>query len=139
MFGSLQSAESGPCCNAVSLITDATNDGTHQRKKSIMKSIVRILAVVAVAAAFVFSVSGDDVKTGKGKGPVVIRGENVLMTCPQCKDDYALKLTKTAKGTAPEKAVVGTHLCGKCNTKLTTKGAGKAKTEVAEHTCKGCS
>ena len=100
-----------------------------------------MVTALAVAAAFVFSVGAadDGAKVGKGKGPVVVPGENILMTCSHCKDDYVVKLTKPAKGTQPEKAVVGTHLCEKCSTKLTTKGAGKAKTEVAEHTCKNCS
>ena len=100
-----------------------------------------MVTALAVAAAFVFSVNGadDGNKVGKGKGPAVIPGENVLMTCSHCKDDYVVKLTKPTKGTQSEKAVVGTHLCEKCGTKLTTKGAGKAKTEVAEHMCKGCS
>jgi len=104
-----------------------------------MKTLVRMVAVLAVAAAFVFSVSAADVKTGKGKGVVAVPGESVLMTCPKCKDDYVVKLTKPSKGTEPQKAVVGKHLCEKCSTKLVTKGAGKAKTEVAEHTCKNCS
>ena len=98
-----------------------------------------MVTVLAVAAAFVFSVNADDVKTGKGKPIVAVPGESVLMNCPHCKDDYVVKLTKSPKGTEAEKAVVGTHLCGKCSTKLVTKGAGKAKTEVTEHTCKNCS
>jgi hypothetical protein len=104
-----------------------------------MKTFVRIMIAVAVAAAFVFSVNAaDDPKAPKGKGPVVVPGENILMTCPKCKDDYVVKLTKPSKGTEAEKAVVGKHQCEKCGTKLVTKGAGKAKTEVVEHTCKGC-
>ncbi len=103
-----------------------------------MKTFLRMVVVVAVAAAFVLGGNAADEKVGKGPGPRIVAGENVLMTCPHCKDDYVVKLTKAPKGTEPEKTVVGTHLCGKCSTKLTTKGAGKAKTEVAEHTCKGC-
>ena len=103
-----------------------------------MKKMIGILMAVAVAAAFVCATSAADEKVGKGKGPAVVKGENVLMTCPHCKDDYVVKLTKPAKGTENEKAVVGTHMCGTCSTKLTTKGAGKAKTEVREHTCKNC-
>ena len=105
-----------------------------------MKTFVSVVTAFAVAAVFVFSVSAadDGAKSGKGKGPVVVPGENVLMTCPHCKNDYVVKLTKSSKGTTPEKAIVGTHQCEKCGTKLSTKGAGKAKTEVAEHTCKGC-
>jgi hypothetical protein len=104
-----------------------------------MKTFTRLVTALAVAAAFVFSVNAaDGPKAGKGKGPVIVPGENVLMTCPKCKDDFAVKLTKPAKGTESEKAVVATHLCENCSTKLLTKGAGKAKTEVTEHTCKGC-
>lgn len=104
-----------------------------------MKSILRWLTAAAVATAFVCASSAaDDVKVGKGKGPAVVPGESVLMTCPKCKDDYVVKVIKPAKGSQPEKVVVGKHLCEKCGTKLTTRGAGKAKTEVHEHTCKDC-
>ncbi len=97
-----------------------------------------MVTALAVAAAFVFSVNADDVKVGKGKGVVAVPGESTLMTCSHCKDDYVVKLTKPTKGTESDKALLGTHLCQMCSTKLITKGAGKAKTEVAEHTCKNC-
>ena len=104
-----------------------------------MKTLVRILVAVTVASALVLSASAaDGAKTPKGKGPVVVPGENVVMTCPKCKDDYVVKVTVPPKGTATEKAIIANHLCEKCSTKLVTKGGGKAKTEVAEHTCKGC-
>ena len=123
-----------------SLLLDATNGGRTKRERQIMKTIVRMVTALAVAAAFALGVNAaDDVKAGKGKGPVIVPGENVLMTCPHCKTDYVVKLTKPSKGTASEKAVVGTHLCESCSTKLVTKGGGKAKTEVAEHVCKNCS
>jgi hypothetical protein len=106
---------------------------------NIMKRIVRIVAVVAIAAGLVFTVgAADGAKTPKGKGPNVIAGENAAMTCPKCKTDYSVKVTRPPKGTEQEKAIIATHLCEKCSTKLVTKGDGKAKTEVAEHTCKGC-
>jgi hypothetical protein len=103
-----------------------------------MKNMIRILMAVAVAVVFVSASRAADDKVGKGKAPPVVPGETGLMTCPHCKDDYVVKMTKTSKGTEPEKAVLGTHMCQMCSTKLTTKGAGKAKTEVAEHTCKNC-
>jgi hypothetical protein len=113
--------------------------GASKEKEESMKTLVRIVAVVAIAAAFAFSVNADDgTKTPKGKGPVVVPGENAVMTCPKCKNDYAVKVTKPSKGTEPEKAIIATHLCEKCGTKLVTKGDGKAKTEVAVHTCSGC-
>jgi hypothetical protein len=104
-----------------------------------MKTIARIAAVVALAAAFAFAVNAaDDPKAPKGKGPNVVAGENAVMTCPHCKTDFSVKTTKPPKGTESEKAIIANHLCEKCSTKLVTKGGGKAKTEVVEHTCKGC-
>ena len=104
-----------------------------------MKRIVRIMAVVAIVVGFVFAVSAaDGAKTPKGKGPNVVAGENVLMACPHCKTEFQVKTTRPPKGTDQEKAIIANHLCEKCSTKLTTKGVGKAKTEVVEHTCKDC-
>jgi len=109
------------------------------RKEHNMKAIVRIMAVVAFAAGIAIAVAADDgAKTPKGKGPTVVAGENAVMTCPHCKTDFVVKTTRPPKGTEPEKAIIANHLCEKCSTKLVTKGGGKAKTEVAEHTCKGC-
>jgi hypothetical protein len=121
------------------LITDATNDGRIEEKERLMKTLVRIVVAVAVASALVLSAgAADGAKTPKGKGPVVVPGENAVMTCPKCKDDYAVKITKPPKGTEPEKAIIATHLCEKCSTKLVVKGEGKAKADVAVHTCSGC-
>ena len=103
-----------------------------------MKKMISMLVAVAVAAALAGVAGAADAKTGQGKGPAVVPGESVLMTCAHCKDDYVVKLTKPPKGSTSEKAVVGKHLCEKCGDKLTVKGAGKAKTAVTEHTCKNC-
>jgi hypothetical protein len=112
---------------------------SSRQKGENMKTFIRSIVVAVVAAAFVLNVSAaDGAKTPKGKGPVVVAGENTVMTCPKCKDDYLVKTTRPPKGTESEKAVIATHLCEKCSTKLVVKGEGKAKTDVAVHTCKGC-
>lgn len=103
-----------------------------------MKKIIRILMVVAVAMAFACVNSVADSKEGKHEGPRAVPGESAKMTCPTCKDDYVVKHTKPPKGTESEKVILVKHLCQKCGTKLVTRGGGKAKTEVAEHTCKDC-
>ena len=103
-----------------------------------MKTLVRMAAVAFVATAFLFNVNAADPKAGKGPGVKIVPGENVLMTCAHCKDDYAVQVTKTSKGTAPEKAVVATHKCEKCGEKLVIKGDGKSKDLAMQHTCKGC-
>lgn len=104
-----------------------------------MKKVLQILMAIGVAIALVGAASAaEDGKVGKGKGPVIVQGENAVMRCPKCKTDYAVKMVKNPKGTQPEKVLVGKHLCEKCGTKLTTKGAGKGSTTVPEHTCKDC-
>jgi len=103
-----------------------------------MQTMTRFAAVGFLAAAFLFNVSAADPKSGHGPGVKVVPGENVVMTCAKCKDDYAVKVTKPPKGTATEKTIVATHKCEKCGTKLVIKGDGKSKELVTEHTCKGC-
>jgi hypothetical protein len=130
--------EPGQCRGSI-LSMDGTNGGFIQAKGENVKTFIRSMVVAAVAAAFVLNVSAaDGAKTPKGKGPVVVAGENAVMTCPKCKDDYLVKTTRPPKGTESEKAVIANHLCEKCSTKLVVKGEGKAKTDVAVHTCKGC-
>jgi hypothetical protein len=44
----------------------------------------------------------------------------------------------TFKGSTPETALVERHACASCGTKWATTGHGKAKVDVAVHTCGGC-
>lgn len=103
-----------------------------------MKTLVHLTTIAVLATALLSNVSAADLKPGKGPGVKIVSGENVLMTCPHCKDKYAVKVTSPPKGTAPEKVTVGSHLCEQCGTKLVIKGGGKSKELVSEHTCKGC-
>jgi hypothetical protein len=121
------------------LFRDAAHFGNIGKRNTIMKKLIGMLMAVALATVFLSATSAaDDTKPGQGKGPRVVPGENVQMTCPHCKDDYVVKTTKPPKGTESEKVIVGTHLCQMCSTKLTVEGTGKSQREVKEHTCKNC-
>jgi hypothetical protein len=105
-----------------------------------MKTMIRIGTVIAVAVAFVVSASAadDGAKSPKGKSPAVVAGENSVMRCPQCKNDYSVKTTRAPKGSQDEKTVIAKHLCANCKTTLVTVGGGKAKSDLAVHKCDGC-
>jgi hypothetical protein len=60
------------------------------------------------------------------------------MACSKCADVRSVKLIPQAKGVeimTGTKQVTYSHGCGSCDTKLTVAGEGKAKHEVATHTC----
>lgn len=60
------------------------------------------------------------------------------MACEKCTDIRTSKQSPQAKGaetTMGVKQVTTTHGCASCSTKLTVAGEGKAKHQVASHTC----
>ena len=66
-------------------------------------------------------------------------GDTVVMSCPKCKDSYASVVEKSFKGsTGDQLKTVPIHLCSACDTKIVTKGHGKAAKDVVVHTCKAC-
>ena len=66
-------------------------------------------------------------------------GDTIIMSCPKCKDTYATVVEKTFKAVSPDQlSKVAIHLCPACDTKVVTKGQGKAATSTVVHTCKTC-
>lgn len=70
--------------------------------------------------------------------------KTVPMSCPKCQDVVKQVPDRSAKGGQilmaggrPTKPVVQ-HLCEGCSTTLSVVGHGKAKQQVAEHTCTSC-
>jgi hypothetical protein len=60
------------------------------------------------------------------------------MACNKCVDVRSAKLPAQAKGAeilTGTKQVSYSHACASCSTKLTVAGEGKAKHQVATHTC----
>lgn len=66
-------------------------------------------------------------------------GDTIVMSCPKCKESYAQVVEKSFKGsTGDQLKSVPIHLCDGCDTKIVTKGHGKAAKDVVVHTCKAC-
>jgi len=55
--------------------------------------------------------------------------------CPMCTDTLATVIDKSTKGPRHEIKTVARHNCAFCETKIVTKGDGKAKYDTVVHTC----
>jgi hypothetical protein len=59
------------------------------------------------------------------------------MSCSLCQDAPIVVVDRISKGSKhQERSIVMSHQCPSCETKITTVGHGKAKTDKAVHTCK---
>ena len=66
-------------------------------------------------------------------------GDTIVMSCPKCKESYGTVVEKSFKGVNQDELKKTTiHLCSACDTKIVTKGQGKAAKDVVVHTCKTC-
>ena len=57
------------------------------------------------------------------------------MACPKCKDLVTAQVDRTARGANKPTVLLTKHLCGACQTTIAVEGFGKAKRDVATHTC----
>ena len=115
-------------------------DSPEKEKDLNMKTIVT-LAIVALFAA---TAARAEVITKGGasallKAPAVNAGAAATaMKCALCKSEFVTVKTPAFKGTAPAAATLERHACASCGTKWVASGHGKAKIDVAVHTCGGC-
>ena len=65
------------------------------------------------------------------------QGDAVVMSCPKCKT-ITVAYVETTKGQVKEEKVKREHLCPGCQTKIETKGVGKAAKQEVVHVCKMC-
>jgi hypothetical protein len=65
------------------------------------------------------------------------QGDAVVMSCPKCKT-ITVAYVETTKGHIQENKVKQEHLCPGCETKIETKGVGKAAKQEVVHVCKKC-
>src|SRR6476659_8912747 len=101
-----------------------------------------LLAVGVCALALTF---GTDVYAEKGaetlmqltKGAVPVKAEvaPVAHKCAKCTDTLVSVLDKGTKGPNHLVTNVAKHNCTACSTTIATEGSGKAKHNVAIHTC----
>jgi hypothetical protein len=105
-----------------------------------MKTIV----ILAIGALFAATAARAEVITKGGASallkasPVKAEAAAPAMKCAMCKSEFVTVKTPAFKGSSPTSVTVERHACVSCGTKWVTSGNGKAKTEVAVHTCGGC-
>jgi predicted RNA-binding Zn-ribbon protein involved in translation (DUF1610 family) len=68
---------------------------------------------------------------------VLDQGDAVVMSCPKCKT-MTLAYVETTKGHIKEDKVKQEHLCPGCQTKIETRGVGKAARQEVLHVCQKC-
>lgn len=59
----------------------------------------------------------------------------VAHRCANCADTLVTVVDRATKGPNHAVSKVARHTCAACDTKITTVGVGKAKTDVAVHSC----
>ena len=64
-------------------------------------------------------------------------GDAVVMSCAKCKT-ISVAYLETVKGHIQEEKSKTEHLCPGCETKIETKGFGKAAKDSVSHVCKKC-
>src|SRR5258708_7687838 len=62
------------------------------------------------------------------------KATETAMACPKCKD-VAVEKVNVEKGHIRTVTAVVNHLCPGCSTTIGVKGVGKAKVDVATHSC----
>ena len=114
-------------------------DRQKKEKELNMKTIIT-LTIVALLSA---TAARADVIT-KGGGSAPLRAPTVkaatpaaTMKCALCKSEFVSVKVPSFKG-SPSSVTVERHACASCGNKWVTSGDGKAKVEVAKHTCGGC-
>ena len=117
-------------------------------KDAKMKTIMTRSLFFASVAIATLAVSAPNVSLADGKGAskLMFGPANTLatagapinptMSCPRCKDAYTRVMETSSKGARSEASrTVATHMCPTCSTKITSSGAGKAKTDTVVHSC----
>jgi hypothetical protein len=110
-----------------------------QKQRTNMKTTIALAIAMLIATA----THAEVVTKGGGlaKGPRVSPGKASVtktMNCPKCTSEFVTIPQATFKGSAPVATTVERHACNECGTKWVTHGHGKAKVEMAVHTCGNC-
>src|ERR1043166_9306106 len=115
-------------------------DSPKRKKQQNMKTIITLVIATLISATAVRAdVISKDGASALSKAPAVrAEASAPAMKCATCKSEFVTIKAPVFKGTAPTTAILERHACTSCGTKWVTTGNGKARTEVAVHTCGGC-
>jgi hypothetical protein len=118
---------------------------TKKKKEMNMKTMNRKSLLVAGVCAFALSLGtaayaekGAETLVRLTKGAVPVKAEAaapVAHKCANCTDSIVSVVDKGTKGPNHLVTRVVKHNCTTCSTTIATEGSGKAKHDVAIHTC----
>ena|SRR5947209_3631352 len=101
-----------------------------------------LTATLILMGASIVTITATDIPTGKGAAKFLMKpaapsaaSVPASMTCAKCVDVYTTTRDLSARGANKPNTFVARHGCGGCSTLITTVGFGKAKQNVALHTC----
>jgi len=107
-----------------------------------MSATFSLAACLAIPAT---SQAADGLKGAQlqiGERPATVSAQTVAVTAPEktlacgsCTNATKPFATSAGRGAFVKTGVITTHECPGCKTTITTSGAGKARIEVANHTC----
>lgn len=105
---------------------------------AVSASCVLLVALLMPAT----SLMAGEIATGKGNAKLLMKQQappaysgQHSMACPRCQDEFMKRVDTSARGAIKPTITVAHHLCGACETKLSTVGAGKAKKDIVSHVC----
>src|SRR5262245_36905019 len=105
-------------------------------RKSVLVAGVCALALSFGSAAYAEKGAETLLRLTKGEGPAKAQVMAVAAhKCASCTDTLVTVVDKGTRGPNHLVSKVARHNCAGCDTKIVTTGAGKAKKDVAMHTC----
>jgi hypothetical protein len=109
--------------------------------KSFNRNSLLIAGVCALALTFgtvVYAEKGAETLVRLTKGSAVTPAQvaaPMAHKCANCTDSLVTVVDKGTKGPNHLVSKVARHNCAGCDTKIVTEGTGKAKRDVATHSC----
>ena len=105
-------------------------------RKSLLVAGVCALALSFGTAAYAEKGAETLLRLTRGDAPAKAQPTAVAAhKCNNCTDTLVTVVDKGTKGPNHLVSKVARHNCAACETKIVTEGAGKAKKDVAIHTC----
>src|SRR5690348_9856011 len=109
--------------------------------KVIKSNVVLIAAIWGLAVSFgsaAYAEKGAERLLNKpSSGAAKSVASGTAHSCTMCTDNLVTTIDMGTKGPNHLVSKVARHNCGMCNTKIATEGVGKAKQDVAIHSCNG--
>ena len=101
-----------------------------------------LAGTLILIAGGMITMNAGDIPSGKGGAQILMKPQapNAAITagsmkCTRCVDSYTMKRDTSARGASKPLVLAAQHQCGGCSTRIVTTGSGKAKQDVALHSC----